>query len=556
MKKTKKSAFMANYRRFLFPLASVLLFVFVLVVLVRNAWIGDDGFIILRTVDNFVNGYGLTFNVVERVQTFTCPLFVFFLSIPYFFFQNGYLVAILSSIFLSFFSIFLFFLFSKGVHKWHAVLGVLLLLSSKAFVDYGVSGLENPLSYLIIVLFFIFFFKEKLKNRLFILTFLTSLAALNRLDNVLLFLPALVFVFVTNKRYLKDLFVLFLGFLPLGVWLIFSLFYFGFLFPNTYFAKLGATQIPLWDFIAQGYVYLRHSFVSDFVTLPVIIFSFFVAIYTKEWKRIVVLMGVFLQLLYVFRIGGDFMSGRFLTSMFFVSMILIFSVKKWDELWKYILITMILFQMVFHFSVFPWFSGYPYLGKVSRDPKIGRMNVIDEKAFYAKGSSFERFLSGEKVPEHEFMKKFEEFKGNKYVNYAAIGMLGYYSKQGVYIFDKLALSDVLMARLPAIQVKDNVPGLGKYGRVGHLERIVPKGYEETLIEKVNVLYKRDLKNYSYVSGLYPNLIDNMDLAFYYDKLDFIISGKLWDKNRIIEIVKMNLGLYDEYLERYLQSLKS
>ena len=44
-----------------------------LAVLVRTAWISDDGLISLRTVMNVTHGHGLTFNVGERVQTFTHP---------------------------------------------------------------------------------------------------------------------------------------------------------------------------------------------------------------------------------------------------------------------------------------------------------------------------------------------------------------------------------------------------------------------------------------------------------------------------------------------------
>ncbi|MBN1250426.1 MAG: hypothetical protein JXC32_22370, partial [Anaerolineae bacterium] len=47
---------------------------------VRNAWLSDDAYITFRTVDNFVHGYGLTWNVAERVQVYTHPLWMFLLS--------------------------------------------------------------------------------------------------------------------------------------------------------------------------------------------------------------------------------------------------------------------------------------------------------------------------------------------------------------------------------------------------------------------------------------------------------------------------------------------
>ena len=54
-----------------------------MVVLLRTAWLCDDAYITFRTVDNFIDGYGLRWNVAERVQTFTHPLWLFVLSAAY-----------------------------------------------------------------------------------------------------------------------------------------------------------------------------------------------------------------------------------------------------------------------------------------------------------------------------------------------------------------------------------------------------------------------------------------------------------------------------------------
>ena len=50
-------------------LAGSLLLVFTYVFL-ANTWIGDDAYITFRVVDNFIHGYGLTFNPDERVQAY------------------------------------------------------------------------------------------------------------------------------------------------------------------------------------------------------------------------------------------------------------------------------------------------------------------------------------------------------------------------------------------------------------------------------------------------------------------------------------------------------
>ena len=48
-------------------LISMVAVLYILLIL-KTAWLGDDSFITFRTADNFINGYGLTWNVEERVE--------------------------------------------------------------------------------------------------------------------------------------------------------------------------------------------------------------------------------------------------------------------------------------------------------------------------------------------------------------------------------------------------------------------------------------------------------------------------------------------------------
>ena len=52
----------------------------VAIVLVRTAWLCDDAYITFRTIDNLVHGYGLRWNVADRVQSYTHPLWMLALS--------------------------------------------------------------------------------------------------------------------------------------------------------------------------------------------------------------------------------------------------------------------------------------------------------------------------------------------------------------------------------------------------------------------------------------------------------------------------------------------
>ena len=67
-----------------------------------------------------------------------------------------------------------------------------------------------------------------------------------------------------------------------------------------------------------------------------------------------------------------------------------------------------------------------------------------------------------------------------------------------------------------------------------MRRKIPDGYEKTLNTGINH-------------------IKDEDLAFYYDKLKFILSGDLFDLERLKETVKFNNGTYDQYLHRYIEN---
>ena len=48
---------------------------------VRLAWLGDDAYITLRSVENWVGGNGMRWNPADRVQTYTHPLWMLTLSL-------------------------------------------------------------------------------------------------------------------------------------------------------------------------------------------------------------------------------------------------------------------------------------------------------------------------------------------------------------------------------------------------------------------------------------------------------------------------------------------
>ena len=78
-------------------LYTLLLIPFV-IILLRNAWVVGDAFITFRTVDNFVCGRGLTWNVAERVQSYTHPLWMLIVSLFYFVTREAYFTSLFLSL--------------------------------------------------------------------------------------------------------------------------------------------------------------------------------------------------------------------------------------------------------------------------------------------------------------------------------------------------------------------------------------------------------------------------------------------------------------------------
>jgi len=234
---------------------------------IQTAWVSDDAFITFRSIENFYHGYGPVFNIGERVQTFTHPLWFLVQSLANYImdlWRNNplhraqiYFLNIFLSIAFSLFTT-VIYSFKIASSTRNAVLGILILSSSKAFIDYSTSGLENPLTHAILIPFiWLAFTGEKtLPASLFYLTVLAALGGLNRLDTLVLFLPTigLLFLLSTDKR--KSMIMIGLGLLPLIAWELFSLFYYGTPFPNTSYAKINA-DISIWNMIRQGAFYFQ-----------------------------------------------------------------------------------------------------------------------------------------------------------------------------------------------------------------------------------------------------------------------------------------------------------
>ncbi|UCE24240.1 MAG: hypothetical protein JSU74_13270 [Candidatus Zixiibacteriota bacterium] len=490
-----------------------------LIILARNAWLCDDAYITLRTVDNFINGYGLTWNVAERVQTYTHPLWMFLLSAFYLVTGEAYYTTVILSMTLSLLAVVLF-AHRVALSTWSAVLAVCVLTVSKAFMDFSTSGLENPLTHLIMVVFFIIYFEPKpLAKSVFWMSLCAAMGILNRADTVLIFLPPLLYIIwkVGGWRPVRAFLA---GMIPVVVWEAFSLFYYGFLFPNTAYAKLG-TGIGTGDLANRGLVYLFDAVLMSPITPVTIVIAIAVSIVSRKMQSFAMAIGLSLYLAYIVRIGGDFMTGRFLATPLFVSVILLSRFEFSRLRWRPLTFGAALILVGVLWPLSPVFSG-------------SGMGKGDEKYYWHRGIRDERastfqytgLLNGSgSIENYQWYIEARQAVQTRpaVVVRGGIGVFGYYVGPEVHVLDKHALGDPLLARLPAWMPSRWLPG--------HYRRWVPYGYISTL-----------------ETG--ENQIEDPDLAAYYEGLRIVVRGRLTSWERLKEIIRFNLGYYSDLIGAY------
>ncbi len=511
-----------NFSRFFKAVA----FLFVTVVLVRNTWVSDDAFITLRVVDNFFNGYGLVWNVGERVQVFTSPLWMFLSILGYGVTRDPYIAMYFLALVISLTSFFLVLYFFCRNDEL-TLLVTLLVVGSAAYIDYSSSGLENPLTHLLLIVTLIVVFRLQLPSLqiLFFVSLLACLAALTRLDTLLFYLPFLLYQLYKQRRDVRAYFVPALAFLPLLVWFVGATYYYGFPLPNTFYAKL-PSNYPLSYFVEHGIDYYFNSLDWDPLTLLTIFTGMLLVGLNREPLKILFAVGVGLYLLYGLRIGGDFMSGRFFSAAFLVVVVLL-TLLDYEKIFgtktRYAYSVVVLLVLVLGMS-----AGSP---PVLLPDNAGRSQVVrgiaDEKLFYFREMGMLNRFKNNETPKFGLGGLKIKKRGKSPVLRPNVGVFGFYAGPSIYIIDENALADPLRARLPA----------HSDARIGHFARPVPAGFKRS------------------VSGDFKNQLEDPQLKAYYDKLLVLMRGPLSAPERVSEIIAFNLGQYDGLVKAAVIELK-
>jgi arabinofuranosyltransferase len=323
-KKTAKPAF--DLRIAAFGLLGVLALVFYYYSKKFN-FIQDDSFITYRYVKNFTDGAGLVFNIGEKVEGYTCFLWVMLLggvkTLGFNFISASQVLGIISSMLTLLFTYYIsskIFPKDKGTlyNLVFSISAVVFLALNGSFAYWAVSGMETGLFTLLITAGVYLYLKElKDKSGSFhYSSIIFLLAALTRPEGNIIFavtvLHKIIFTLKQNKASgmsaSSTLFdksnLLWIGVyvLPALVYMIWRYTYYGHLFPNTFYAKTGSSMEYYFAGLDYTWTFLKsYGFYGLFALI---------ALYTLTSKErfypylyLVMIFVVFT--LYVIYVGGD-----------------------------------------------------------------------------------------------------------------------------------------------------------------------------------------------------------------------------------------------------------
>jgi hypothetical protein len=444
-----------------YSLIILLVLIAVYILFCKNIWhVQDDTFISLRYVNNFVSGNGLVFNPNERVEGYTNFLWVILLSgISILHIDPVSASQYLSAFFGIVAVIFLYKIIQIMMKKsdpqpvnklfnFAGLVPVFLLVFTGAFVYWAVSGMESILFMALnlgaIYFYFIYnSFPEQQTKINYVTSIFLALASLTRPEGILIALLLFAYkLLYPAVRYKKNLFnkqfiiELSVYVLPVFCHFLFRYLYYGYLLPNTFYAKAGFDMSGL----TAGLNYFL-SFITGYLLYGALALIIIFSLHNKKLNYEVTLLFLILTVysVYVVFIGGDTLAQHrfWLPVLPLIYMLLIFALIEINNLTKNRYTVFILFAVV-AMGCFNYITNRDEIQRIS-DREI---KLVDRMK-----------LSADKLNELQLSK-------NRKLTIAAstIGALSYYT--GADVIDMLGLTDSYIARNPQfIDGISNDPGI-------------------------------------------------------------------------------------------------
>lgn len=445
---------------------------------ISMAWIGDDAFISFRYAKNLIHGHGLVFNAGQHVEGYTNFLWTVIIAL-------GMLIGIDPIIFSEVLSIaayiftamVLVYLSVRVIRDHDPKKSIVIPIAAFAILvmhDYHIfatSGLETALTAALVTLGFTILVLARSKRGILLGGYVLILAALSRPDAMIFYVMGVAYLFILGKEYRRHLLIYLIPLVSVYIpyWIL-RFAYYGYPFPNTYYAK--SANIPYWS---QGIIYLL-LFVRTYyilLLLPVAMAAVLPTFFknyvpdkkvSKTIDRAWLLGILFIvpYVLYVVRGGGDFMFARFFIPItpicfFFMESTILAISRKFSA-------RAALGAVIVSAVIFSW-NQFPTLHKAIK-------GIVNERDFYPAKSIEKAKIDGRNIK--KYLAGIDDvtigFYGSK-------AMTIYYSDIPDAVEINTGLTDTYIAHLP----------LKHRARPGH-EKMAPHDY--ILKRGINFIVKK------------------------------------------------------------------
>ena len=445
----------------------------------RLAWLSDDAYITFRTVENVVHGHGACWNVGERVQTYTHPLWFLLLVLLRAATGELPLPSIVLGMVLSAVTVALLLRLAGAATA--AVATLALLLGSRAWPAFATSGLESSLVFVLATLLVVIVLRAAPERRLRGIALVTGLLLCTRTDLLLLALPPLV-VAARTVPWRRAVATLALGLVPAFAWYGFALVYYGSPFPITAYAKAFAHGVPAGELAQQGLRYVGRTVTDDPVSAAAIALGIGLGFARRGTRAL-----AFAALCYVgyaVKVGGDYMLGRFLLPAQTVAIALVAQSPFVRRPLGAVAVAVAALAL--------WFvPGVPPALRPPSAPRLAERiaddGIMDEQDWLYRENGL---LSPHRIDWQPggiaAMLRATGYQGRAVVVAGVIGVIGYGVGEHVHVVDPW-LCDPLLMRLP---VADR-----DHWRIGHFFRRFPAGFLESLATGDNRIRHPGLARY-------------------------------------------------------------
>lgn len=277
----------------------------------------DDAYITMRYSRHLAEGYGPVYNIGEKLEGYTNFLWMLILSLVYKIGLDMPSASQILGIVFSVLTLLIVFLLSYklvGRWKWLSLMPLIVIANNRIFALWATSGMETSLfTFLATVSLYLSYLI--LQDRLYMNPWLIVaclLLTLTRPEGLMItFLIFLMLLFYKYrferklfKKNIRGWLVYFV--LPFAIYLVWKLYFYHDLLPNTFYNKVNSIH-----YFSRGFKYL-YSFLLEswtylwFIPVILVFFCFRPLAWVKGW---IVILGMYV--FYTVWVGGDWMGFRF-----------------------------------------------------------------------------------------------------------------------------------------------------------------------------------------------------------------------------------------------------